>query len=173
MKNIVCKNSWKSTQCCNGINEEFIHGIQIVNGSKVLQEYLFPFQVKLSTGLIHFFKDGVETTFPLGELEETRDEVKQIIKSCAIGTYGSPMQRRTTGPLVVDTDPLKVVDLSPYLQEGDSIAGIYDVYSPGYVNEGLLPEDYTVLLNGNIEFNTEIPVEPEPYVITINFWVTQ
>lgn len=171
MKNIVCKNSWKAVGCCNGVTDEFTYGIQIIDGKKIIHEFEFPFKVSLSQSAIHFLKNGVTTVVGLNEIEETRDEVKQIIKSCAIGTYGSPMERRTTGAIVVDTDPVNVVDLTPYMNAGDTLAGIYDVFAPQYVNEGLLPEDYTVLLSGNIQFNTEIPVEPEPYVITINFWV--
>lgn len=169
MKNIICKNSWKSVGCCNGTTDIFTHGIQIVDGKKVHHEFLYPFEVYLTSGAIHFKKDGVESVVGFNELEESREEIKSIIRTCAAGKI---MERRSTGAIIVDTDPITVVDLEPYMNDGDVFEGTYDVYAPQYVNEGLLPEDYTVLPDGNIEFNSPIPVEPEPYVITITFWVT-
>lgn len=174
MKNITCKNGWKTLdpKKSNGATDQFIHGIQIKSGNKILHQITFPFEVFLTKTGIRFIKDGIETYVGLNELAETRDQVKQIIKSCAIGTYGSPIVKRTTGAIVVDNVPITVVDLTPYLQPGDTLIGMHDVYAPTYVNEGSMPNDYTVLSNGNVQFNTEIPVESEPYVITINFWVS-
>lgn len=168
MMNIVCKNTWKSVGCCNGTTDVFVRGIQIVKGEKIVHEFLYPFEVYLTSGAIHFTKNGKETVVAFSDLAESKSEIKSIIKNCASGIV---MERRTTGALVVDTNELSEVDLTPYMQSGDVIAGIYDVYAPQYVNEGLLPEDYTVLSNGNIQLNTPVPVEPEPYVITVNFWV--
>lgn len=175
MKNIVCKNSWRTVnpKTTGGITRIFIHGIEIRRNGRILNTIVFPFLAETTLHGVKFTKDGEVTYVGFSEVEETREQIMQIIQTCAIGTYGSPMQRRTTGAIAIDTDPVQEVDLTPYMQAGDVLAGIYDVYAPNYVNEGLLPEDYTVLLNGNIRFNTEIPVEPEPYVITINFWVTQ
>lgn len=155
----------------NGATDKFVHGIQIKEGTKVIHEIEFPFQVWLTKKGVRFLKNGDETYVGLDELEETRAQVKQIIQSCGNGTFGTSMQRRTTGAIVVDTVPIQTVDLTPYMQPGDTLAGVYDVYAPQYVNEGSADEDYTILANGNVQFNTEIPVEDEPYVITINFWV--
>lgn len=165
MKNITCINNWRNVSCCEGATDEFVHGIQILNGEKIIHEFVYPFKVHLTKGSIHFIKDGIESVVAISEVEETRKQIKAIIRTCA---SGSAIERREV-KIVVDTVPVTEIDLP--LVGNETHAGIYDVFIPQYVNEGSAPNEYTVLPNGNVEMNTEIPVEIDPYVVTVVYWV--
>lgn len=166
MGNIICRNSWKKVGCCNGATDEYKHAIQIVNGEKILHEFLFPFQVYFSESAMHFKKDGKETTVLFSKIDEDKTTAMSIIQNC---TSVRPMERRTL-KIIVDTTPVTDVDLVSLLNDGESLADIYDVYIPQYVTEGSEANEYTITEDG-ISFNTTIPVEPENWVIVITYWV--
>lgn len=170
MKNIVCKNAWRKVGCCDGATDLFEHGIFIIDGKKVFHKFQYPFEVSLHGDTIHFVKDKKLTVVLISELAQTKAEVKQIIQDCS-SSGANGLERRSVRIEVTDS-PVTEVDLNALLNAGESLAGIYDVFNPSHVDEGSLPTDYTVLENGNIEFNTEIPVDLiTPYIITINYWV--
>lgn len=115
--NIICKKNWKKTGCCNGALEKYVHEIQVIEGTKVFHSFVFPFTVELTDGSVRFKKNGVESVVSFSDLNQTPEQIKEIISNCNC----CPSVQSVTGEYVDNTDPLNPivnVPMSQLITEG-------------------------------------------------------